>query len=251
MRHTGISARVAAIALGGMVLLSGCGKGKQQPASETSAAQSTAQSAPQSPAQSTPQSTPQSTAQNPAPAPNGNTPAAAPPPPAMVTIPARTPIRVRLDEAVGSKISVAGQAFSATVANDVVVNGQTVIPRGAHAVGTVVDAKPLGRIKGGALLELRLDRIRTDSGSYPVATSTMERIEKGKGKRTAKFAGGGGAFGAIVGGLAGGGKGALIGGLVGAGAGTAGSAMSGNREIVLPAETLITFRLEHPVQITQ
>jgi hypothetical protein len=51
--------------------------------------------------------------------------------------------------------------------------------------------------------------------------------------------------------LAGGGKGALIGGLAGAGAGTAGSAVTGNHEIVLPAETLITFRLEKSVQITQ
>jgi hypothetical protein len=65
------------------------------------------------------------------------------------------------------------------------------------------------------------------------------------------FAGGGGAFGALVGGLAGGGKGALIGGLAGAGAGTAGSAMTGNQQIFLPAETLLTFRLEHPVHVTQ
>ena len=117
--------------------------------------------------------------------------------------------------------------------------------------GTVIEAKPLGHVAGGALLELRMERIRVASGTYPVATSTMERSEKGKGKRTAKFAGGGGAFGAIIGGLAGGGKGALIGGLAGAGAGTAGSAVTGNHEIVLPAETLITFRLEKSVQITQ
>jgi hypothetical protein len=115
----------------------------------------------------------------------------------------------------------------------------------------VIDAKPLGHFKGGALLELRLERVRTDSGSYTVATSTMVRTEKGKGTRTAKFAGGGGAFGAIIGGLAGGGKGALIGGLAGAGAGTAGSAVTGNKEIVLPVETLATFRLERPVQMTQ
>ncbi|MGB9029786.1 MAG: hypothetical protein WCC27_06670, partial [Acidobacteriaceae bacterium] len=80
---------------------------------------------------------------------------------------------------------------------------------------------------------------------------TMERAEKGKGKRTAGFAGGGAAFGAIVGALAGGGKGAAIGALAGGGAGAAGSAMTGNREIFLPSETLLTFRLERPVHVTE
>lgn len=175
----------------------------------------------------------------------------APPPAARVTIPAGTPIRVRLDQDLGSKISQAGQSFDATVAENVVVHGQTVIPREARAEGVVIDAKSLGHFKGGALLELRLERVKTRWGSYPVSTSTMARAEKGKGKRTALFAGGGGALGAIVGGLAGGGKGALIGGLAGAGAGTAGSAMTGNKEIFLPTETLLTFRIEHPVHITE
>jgi hypothetical protein len=49
--------------------------------------------------------------------------------------------------------------------------------------------------------------------------------------------------------LAGGGKGALIGGLAGAGAGTAGTAFTGNKEIVIPAETLLTFRLEQSVPL--
>ena len=166
-------------------------------------------------------------------------------------IPVGTRLRVRLDEDLGSKISQPGQTFTATVADDVVVDGQTVIPRHARAEGIVVDAKGLGHFKGGALLQLRLERVRTNWGSYPVATSTMTQAEKGKGTRTAKFAGGGGAFGAIVGGLAGGGKGALIGALAGAGAGTAGSAMTGNKEIFLPTETLLTFRIEHPVHVTQ
>jgi hypothetical protein len=181
----------------------------------------------------------------------GNAPAQpqAPPPPTVVDLPAGTHLHVRLDQDLGSKISHPGDSFRATVANDVVVNGQTIIPRGARAEGTVIEAKALGHIKGGALLELRLERVRTNWGSYPVATSSIERAEKGKGKRTGEFAGGGGAFGAIIGGIAGGGKGALIGGLAGAGAGTAGSAFTGNHEIFLPAETLLTFRLEHSVHI--
>jgi hypothetical protein len=158
---------------------------------------------------------------------------------------------VRLDSDLGSAISHAGDAFTATVARDVAVNGQVVIPREARTEGVVVDAKPLGHFKGGALLSVRLDRVHTRWGSYPVATSSISRAEKGKGKRTGLFAGGGAALGALVGSLAGGGKGAAIGALAGGGAGTAGGALTGKKQIMLPAETLLTFQLEHAVHITE
>jgi hypothetical protein len=245
MKVTYISLRLATAALASVSLLAGCNKSTPPATSQnpTPAAQQPATA-------NNPPAPLADNAQAPAPSPAAPAQPAAPPPAARVTIPANTPIRVRLDQDLGSKISQQGQAFEATVADDVVVHGQTVIPREARAEGVVIDAKSLGHFKGGALLELRLERVTTRWGSYPVATSTMSRAEKGKGKRTAAFAGGGGALGAIVGGLAGGGKGALIGGLAGAGAGTAGSAMTGNKEIFLPAETLLTFQLEHPVHVT-
>ncbi len=179
-------------------------------------------------------------------------PAPPPPPPAVVTLPAGSRIRVRLDSDLGSKISQPGDSFSATVADDVMSSdGQVIIPRGSRAEGTVIDAKPLGRFKGGALLAVQLDRVHTQWGSYPVRSSTIDKVEKGKGKRSALMIGGGAGLGALIGGLTGGGKGALIGGLVGGGAGTAGSAFTGNKQIVLPAETLLTFHLDRSVQITE
>jgi hypothetical protein len=137
------------------------------------------------------------------------------------------------------------------VADDVLVNGKVVIPKEARADGAVIDAKPLGKFKGGALLAIKLERVHTRWGSYPVATSTIDRAEKGKGKRSAAFIGGGAGLGALIGGIAGGGKGAAIGALAGGGAGTAGSAFSGNKQIILPAETLLTFNLAHAVRITE
>src|SRR5579872_4325061 len=67
--------------------------------------------------------------------------AASKPVPQTITIPAGTVITVRLGETLSSKDSSAGQGFSATVAEPVVVEGKTVIERGASARGTVVDAK--------------------------------------------------------------------------------------------------------------
>ena len=83
-----------------------------------------------------------------------------------------------------------------------------------------------------------------------VSTSSYEKDEKGKGKRSAGFIGGGAGGGALIGGLAGGGKGALIGGLLGAGAGTAGAAFTGNKDVVIPSESTVTFHLTAPVTVT-
>ena len=176
-------------------------------------------------------------------------PAPAAPEPQPLVVPAGTTLTVRLRESVGSKISSPGQSFSATLASPVTVEGNTVIPAGASARGTVVDAKPLGRFKGGAILEVRLNSITVNGTEQRIKTSAVTRTLKGKGKRTAVMAGGGTAFGAIIGGLAGGGKGAAIGAAAGAGAGTGGAAFTGNKEIVLPAESALSFRLTSPLEV--
>lgn len=178
-----------------------------------------------------------------------NAPASAPAAPQITTIPAGTRIRVQLAQTLSSKESQTGDQFSGTLADPVVVNGQTVIRAGAQASGTVTEAKSQGRFKGQAILAVRLDSVRADGHTYPLQTSQVERFEKGKGKRTAYMTGGGAGFGALIGGLAGGGKGALIGGLLGAGAGGAGSAFTGNKDLVLPAESILTFRLENDVTL--
>jgi len=164
-------------------------------------------------------------------------------------IPAGTVITVRLGEAIGSKISQAGQTFTASVATPVEVDGKAVIPAGATAAGVVVDAKPLGRFKGAASLQVKLTSVTVNGADRPVETSSVVRAAQGKGKRSATMIGGGAGLGALIGGLAGGGKGAAIGAVAGAGAGTAGTAYTGNKDIVLPAESALSFKLEQPLDI--
>jgi len=172
-----------------------------------------------------------------------------PPAPVTITIPAGKVVTVRLADAVGSKISQQGQSFGGSLAKSVEIGGQVAIPAGAKVEGEVVDAKPLGRFAGGALLQLKLDSITVDGSAMPVQTATFTQTLKGKGKRTAVMAGGGAGLGALIGGLAGGGKGALIGAAAGGGAGTAGTAFTGNKEIVLPAESAVAFTLKAPLKI--
>ncbi len=172
-----------------------------------------------------------------------------PPPPKPIIVPADTIISVVLDQAVGSKISTPGQAFSATVQTPIEVDGRLAIPKGARASGLVKDAKPAGRFKGAATLALTLTSVTIKNEDYNIQTTAPSEASTGKGKRTAAMVGGGAGGGALIGGLAGGGKGALIGGLIGAAAGTGGAGLTGNRDITLAAETPLSFKLVDALEI--
>lgn len=166
-----------------------------------------------------------------------------------LVIPSGTVLTVRLGDTLSSKTSQAGQVFTATLATPVDKGGEIVIPSGAAASGSVVAARPAGKFKGASLLQIKLESITINGRQHSIQTSSVARSEKGKGKRSAALIGGGAGAGALIGALAGGGKGAAIGALVGGGAGTAGSAFTGNRDVTLPAESAVSFKLEAPLEI--
>jgi hypothetical protein len=178
---------------------------------------------------------------------------AAPPPPAEkpkpIVVPAGTVLVVKVGQALGSKTSQSGQTFTATLAQPVSVGGRKALPAGAAASGTVLNAKSKGKIKGQGELDLQLTSISVGGRSYPIQTSTLSSVEKGKGKRTAATTGGGAAGGALIGGIAGGGKGAAIGAGVGAAAGLIGGAATGNKQIEIPAESALSFTLASPLTL--
>jgi len=166
-----------------------------------------------------------------------------------LVVPSGTEITISLGSAIGSKLSQPGQTFTGSVARDVMAGNAVAIPQGTNISGTVTEAKPLGKFKGGAVLQVRLDSVNLNGADVPVQANARSFSEKGKGKRTAVLAGGGAALGGIIGAIAGGGKGAAIGAAAGAGAGTGGAAFTGNKEIVLPAESNLSFELSQPLEI--
>jgi hypothetical protein len=238
---TGQTAGALATMLAGLLLLGGCNKA---PAPDTTA-QATPAAAPAAtpPAETTPAAAAAPAAAVPAPAP---APPPPPPPPKVYTVPAGTPLVVRLEQTVSAKNNNVGDTFTGVLAQSVRVQGVTVIKAGAPVTGTVVASKGQGRFKGDGALGIGIRRV----GNYSVTTSSYEKSISGKGKRSTGFIAGGGGGGALIGGLAGGGKGALIGGLLGAGAGTAGAAFTGNKDVSVPAESVVTFNLTAPITVT-
>jgi hypothetical protein len=84
---------------------------------------------------------------------------------------------------------------------------------------------------------------------YDLDTHDSVRTKRGKGRRTAGFIGGMTGAGMLIGGLATGGVGLAIGGAAGAGAGTLLAGTTGNRDLDIPAESIVHFRLSDPLVV--
>lgn len=220
------------------------------PASQPAAAPATTPAAvPAAAPATTPAPAPAPVAAAPAPAPVAKPAApAAPPAPKTLTAPTGATVSVTINQQLSASKNNVGDGFTGELSAPVTTSGgATVFPRGTSVSGTVVAAKGRGKFKGAGDLGIQI----TEIGGHRVNTNEYEKAEKGKGKRTATVIGGGAGLGALIGGLAGGGKGAAIGALAGAGAGTAGAAYTGNKDVVIPAESVISFHLTAPVTITK
>lgn len=229
-----------------LITLAACSK-KQESADNSQQPQPPATAAENNAAPAATQSAPApAAAPTPAPVTQAEKPA---PPPKPKIVPAGTVLRVRLIQGIGSKESQVGDTFTASLADPIVVDGATLIPAGANVSGEVTNAKSAGRFKGAAELAITLRSVTVRGVPHTIASSTVSQTSTGKGKRSAALIGGGAGAGALIGGLAGGGKGAAIGALVGGGAGTAGAGLTGNREITLPAESAVTFKLTQSLRL--
>jgi len=169
---------------------------------------------------------------------------AAPPPPVDVSIQAGTPLTIRIDQRISVKSSRAGDTFTGEIVEPVLANDNSaLVPKGALVGGVVDVSHRRGHFKGRSLLELRLTSVTLNGQQYQVTTRDLAESKRGKGRRSSALVTGGTAVGMVVGGVATGGVGLVVGGMVGGGVGTAVAGLTGNRDLDIPAESIVRFTL--------
>jgi hypothetical protein len=173
----------------------------------------------------------------------------APHSPASLQLQSGSVLQVRLNRSLSTSQNRAGDRFTATLAEPVRVDRRTVFPKGSQVTGRVEQSAASGRFKGRAQLALALESIQVDGRTVPLSTTVKTRVGQRHRKRNALWIGGGSGTGALIGGLAGGPVGLAVGAGSGAAAGLAGAVITGRKQVAIPAETLLSFRLRAPVNV--
>lgn len=172
------------------------------------------------------------------------------------SLPPGTQLDVTLDNAIGTKVSHLGDAFTATVQNAVVAqNGQTAVPAGAKIYGTVTGLQDRSNPTETAVIKLDFSRLEMYGRSHPfqakITATNLQTTGGDTRNETIKKAGIGAAAGAVLGAVLSGGdlSKILVGGALGAAAGTAISLGMGDSEAVLPAGSRMTLQTTQTVAL--
>jgi hypothetical protein len=105
--------------------------------------------------------------------------------PSTTKLPEGTPLPIRLQSALSSALSHAGDTFNATIDEPVVLDGQTLVARGAPAIGRVLEARPSAsslRSSNESSLEpgyLRIVLVSLNVGGKTVMIETSSIFAKG------------------------------------------------------------------------
>lgn len=170
----------------------------------------------------------------------------------MVKVPQGAPLYVMVMQTIDSHHTQPGTGFHGVLVRDLALSdGVIAIPRGASVDGTVIDARPPGHFKGRPKLALQLSNVNVGNRSYVLTSDTWAQSGPGKGVQTAGSAASGAAFGAVAGAIAGGGPIALLGAAIGGLGGAGLSALSPGAHLVIPSESVITFRLNAPLTVQE
>ena len=152
-------------------------------------------------------------------------------------------------DGVDSERNTVGQTFAASLDEPVMIDGETVIPRGSDVVVKLVDAAESGKFTGRTILTLDLVSVRVNGRMVDINTETVKEESSSRGARTAKVAGGTALLGTIIGAVAGGGKGAAIGLGSGAAVGAGAEILTKGQRVKIASETRLTFTLENDVRL--
>jgi hypothetical protein len=174
---------------------------------------------------------------------------AAPASAGSVTFPVGTPVTIRTSTGIDTDRNRVGDIFDASLEQPMVFGEQTIFPLGTTVKGRIAYAKESGKLSGQSQLILELTELMANGKSYLLRTSDYTEVGANRANRTAATVGGTAALGAIIGAIAGGGTGAAIGAASGAAVGTGVQVMTRGQVLKIPAETILEFRLQSPLNV--
>ncbi len=168
-----------------------------------------------------------------------------------VEIPAGTQVQIRTNEQIVADAQSTGRSYSAEIAQDIMgPNGQVLIPRYSPAKLTVQNVSSGTMGVGNNQVALALQSVTVHGQNYNVISNTTTQSGNrgiGANKRTAEMTGGGAVLGTVIGAIAGGAKGAVIGAVVGGAGGAAAQVLTRGKQVNVPAESVLTFKLDQPL----
>lgn len=170
--------------------------------------------------------------------------------PPELTVRPGTFVTVRMEQEVSSDHNQQGDTFTASLAQPLVVDGVVVALRGQTVVGRVAEAVKAGRAQGTSRLALQLTGLTLADGSQAIVQSQM--INRNGQTSVGNDVGAVAtttAVGAAIGAAADWGRGAAIGAGAGAAAGIVGVLLTRGHPTVVNPETVLTFRIESPVNV--
>ena len=177
-------------------------------------------------------------------------------------VPSGSTIHCRLSQTLNTKLNFRGDAFTATVTEPFVVNGQEVIPYGSTLEGRLADVQRPGRVKGVGWMRLTVAQVKLPDGrSFPLNAVLMNaygpknvevkgnegRVDGPSAKRKTAL---------VVGGLAGGGSlvglifgHPFVGMAVGGTVGLVDRMVKRGPDLTLPSGTLLDYQLTRELVI--
>lgn len=170
--------------------------------------------------------------------------------PDRVTIPAGTWLTIRVDQLLSTRYNRPGDIFAATLAQPIIVDGLVIARRGQTISGAIAEVTRGGRIRGTARLGIEVAELGMADGQQLPVRAQLVDLDAGTsrgrdGIAVATTTG----LGAAIGAGAAGGAGAGLGAIAGAGASLIGVLLTRGRDVDVPEETILRFRLLDPVTV--
>jgi hypothetical protein len=166
------------------------------------------------------------------------------------TVRAGREIAIRTSESIDARSPSDGRIYRGVVERDVrSEDGRVMIPSGSNAELILRNSTRDEVVLDLESIDVHGQRYAVSTENESVQAGGNEKQGVGANRRTGKYVGGGAVIGSIIGAIAGGGKGAAIGAAAGAGAGAVGQTVTRGGNVRVPAESLITFRLDRDLRV--